>query len=144
MISIEVAAVASDELLVAMNHLIPQLSTSFAGLSMEQLEALLSHESVTLFVARFDSAIAGLLTLTMFPLATGLRAGIEDVVVDASARGRGVGDELVNAGIARAREHGARTVDLTSRSDRAAAHRLYERTGFVQRKTNVYRFSFES
>ena len=102
------------------------------------------HESVTLFVARADSSIVGLLTLAMFPLATGLRAWIEDVVVDTSARGQGAGDALVNAALATARDAGARTVDLTSRSDREAAHRLYERMGFLRRETNVYRFSFDN
>jgi ribosomal protein S18 acetylase RimI-like enzyme len=144
MIVIETHHSASPELLAATNHLIPQLSSSFAGLTMEQLEAVLVHESVTLFVARADSAIVGLLTLAMFPLATGLRAWIEDVVVDTSARGQGAGDALVNAAIATARDAGARTVDLTSRSDREAAHRLYERMGFVRRETNVYRFSFDN
>jgi ribosomal protein S18 acetylase RimI-like enzyme len=80
----------------------------------------------------------------MFPLATGLRAWIEDVVVDASARGHGAGEALVNAAIATARDAGARTVDLTSRSDREAAHRLYDRTGFTRRETNVYRYSLEA
>jgi ribosomal protein S18 acetylase RimI-like enzyme len=144
MIVIETHHSASPELLAATNHLIPQLSSSFAGLTMEQLEAVLVHESVTLFVARADSSIVGLLTLTMFPLATGLRAWIEDVVVDTSARGQGVGDALVNAAIATARDAGAHTVDLTSRSDREAAHRLYERMGFVRRETNVYRFSLDN
>ena len=144
MIVIETHHSASPELLAATNHLIPQLSSSFAGLTMEQLEAVLAHESVTFFVARADTAIVGLLTLAMFPLATGLRAWIEDVVVDTSARGQGAGDALVNAALATARDAGARTVDLTSRSDREAAHRLYERMGFVRRETNVYRFSFDN
>jgi len=144
MIVIETHHSASPELLAATNHLIPQLSSSFAGLTMEQLEAVLVHESVTLFVARADSSIVGLLTLAMFPLATGLRAWIEDVVVDTSARGQGAGDALVNAALATARDAGARTVDLTSRSDREAAHRLYERMGFVRRETNVYRFSLDN
>ncbi len=144
MIVIETHHRASPELLAATNHLIPQLSSSFAGLTMERLEAVLVHESVTLFVARADSAIVGLLTLAMFPLATGLRAWIEDVVVDTSARGQGAGDALVNAAIATARDAGAHTVDWTSRSDREAAHRLYERMGFVRRETNVYRFSLDN
>jgi hypothetical protein len=39
---------------------------------------------------------------------------------------------------------GAKTVDLTSRPMREAANRLYKRIGFVQRDTNVYRYSLES
>jgi ribosomal protein S18 acetylase RimI-like enzyme len=73
-----------------------------------------------------------------------VRAWIEDVVVDESARGRGVGDLLNRAALDRARELGAKTVDLTSRPSREAANRLYQRIGFVARDTNVYRFDLES
>ena len=38
---------------------------------------------------------------------------------------------------------GARTVDLTSRPDREAANRLYQRLGFERRTTNVYRRTLE-
>ncbi len=81
-----------------------------------------------------------MLTLAVFRIPTGLRAWIEDVVVDEAARGRGVGAELTSAAIRLAGERGARTVDLTSRPSREAANRLYQRLGFVQRETNVYRF----
>ena len=77
--------------------------------------------------------------LVLFPLASGLRAWIEDVVVDESARGRGIGAALNRQAIEIARQAGARTVDLTSRPDREAANRLYARLGFNQRNTNVYR-----
>ncbi|MCS5685302.1 MAG: GNAT family N-acetyltransferase, partial [Acidimicrobiales bacterium] len=74
-----------------------------------------------------------------FRIPTGLRAWIEDVVVDEAARGRGIGDALNRAAIERARAAGARTVDLTSRPSREAANRLYRRLGFVERGTNMYR-----
>jgi ribosomal protein S18 acetylase RimI-like enzyme len=81
-----------------------------------------------------------MLTLAVFRIPTGLRAWIEDVVVDEAARGRGVGAALTRAAIAVAGDRGARTVDLTSRPSREAANRLYQRLGFVERETNVYRF----
>jgi ribosomal protein S18 acetylase RimI-like enzyme len=81
-----------------------------------------------------------MLTLVVFRIPTGVRAWIEDVVVDQDARGRGVGAALNQAAIRLAGEHGARTVDLTSRPSREAANRLYSRLGFVPRETNVYRF----
>ena len=86
-----------------------------------------------------QAAILGSMTLVVFRIPTGLRAWIEDVVVDASARGRGVGEALNRAAILRARAAGATTVDLTSRPSREAANRLYRRLGFEQRTTNVYR-----
>ena len=82
-----------------------------------------------------------MLTLAVFRIPTGIRAWIEDVVVDAEARGRGVGEALTREAVRVAGTHGARTVDLTSRPSREAANRLYQRLGFERRDTNVYRLS---
>ena len=81
-----------------------------------------------------------MLTLATFTIPTGLRAWVEDVVVDAGARGQGAGLALVKAAVAHAQALGARTVDLTSRPSREAANRLYRRAGFEPRETNVYRY----
>ena len=80
-----------------------------------------------------------MLTLATFQIPTGVRAWIEDVVVDERRPGRGVAVALVQAALDEAAELGARTVDLTSRPDREAANRLYLRMGFEMRETNVYR-----
>jgi len=93
-----------------------------------------------MFVARIDNKIVGLLTLAIFRIPTAVRAWIEDVVVDSSARGNGVGEALNHVAIAEAKRRGAKTVDLTSRPSREAANKLYKRLGFVERDTNVYRF----
>ncbi|EFL33294.1 predicted protein [Streptomyces viridochromogenes DSM 40736] len=61
------------------------------------------------------------------------------MVVDDAARGRGVAGLLIEEALGIARRAGARTVDLTSRPDRAAANRLYERLGFRARRSTVYR-----
>lgn len=140
--TIHVATVASDEVLKGMQRLLPKLSSSAPPLTREQLEAIVGSDSTTLFVARDPSAgILGSLTLALFRTPTGLRAWIEDVVVDESARGRGVGEQLTRAAIERATAAGARTVDLTSRPSRTAAHRLYEKVGFKVRETQVYRYT---
>ncbi len=80
-----------------------------------------------------------MLTLVTYQIPTGLRAVVEDVVVDESVRGTGAGAALVAAGLLAARHAGAREVDLTSRPSREAANRLYARMGFGLRETNVYR-----
>jgi len=98
-----------------------------------------ASDSVVLLVAVSERVIVGALALVLFRIPTGLRAWIEDVVVDEVARGRGVGEALNRAAIERARAAGARTVDLTSRPSREVANRLYRRLGFVERETNVYR-----
>jgi ribosomal protein S18 acetylase RimI-like enzyme len=140
---IEVATEATGELRDALNQLLPQLSTSAAPLSDAEVARLVGAEASTVFVARAGGRIVGALTLAVFPIPTGVRAWIEDVVVDVDARGLGVGVALNRAAIERARELGAKTVDLTSRPSREAANRLYQRLGFQARETNVYRFSWD-
>jgi ribosomal protein S18 acetylase RimI-like enzyme len=131
------------ELVEAFARLVPQLSSSSPPPDRAALQEIVSSASV-LFMARDTSGVlVGSLTLALFRVPTGLRAWIEDVVVDESARGAGAGEALVAAAIERAGALGARTVDLTSRPSREAANRLYVRMGFESRTTNVYRFSSE-
>jgi ribosomal protein S18 acetylase RimI-like enzyme len=139
--TIEIAAESTDELVHAMAVLIPQLSKSNPPPSRDDLNSIISSEASVLFIARVNGKIAGALTLATFRIPTGVRAWIEDVVVDADARGHGVGEALNMAAIAEARSRGAITVELTSRPSREAANRLYQRIGFVQRETNIYRFT---
>ena len=134
------ASEASAELLAAFHRLIPQLSSSSVPISANQLAEMIAAESTTVFVATRAQEIVGLFTLVVFRIPTGMRAWIEDVVVDESARGAGVGESLNRAALDEARRKGAKTVDLTSRPSRAAANRLYQRLGFVARETNVYRY----
>ncbi len=136
------ATAADDELVTALAGLLPQLSGSAAPLDREAVARLLACDANTVLVARIDGRIVGALTLVMFPLPSGLRARIEDVVVDDRARGHGVGAALTQEALRLAERAGAGTVDLTSRPSRAAANRLYERAGFVPRETTVFRYTF--
>jgi ribosomal protein S18 acetylase RimI-like enzyme len=138
--SVEIAGEATDEVLAALHRLIPQLSSSSAPMTADELREIIASDSSVLFIARVDGRIVGSLTLATFRIPTGIRAWIEDVVVDESARGHGVGEALNRAAIAEAKRRGAKTVDLTSRPSREAANRLYLRLGFVARETNVYRY----
>ena len=131
---------ASADVLAACHRLIPQLSSSSAPVSAQELEEIIESDTTVLFAARSGQEIVGLLTLAIFRIPTGVRAWIEDVVVDNQARGKGVGDALNRAALAEAERRGAKTVDLTSRPSREAANRLYQRLGFKQRDTNVYRY----
>ena len=131
-------------LLGAMARLIPQLSSSNPPPDAMALEVIVSSDASILLLAvdpatTGEAAILGSLTLALFHVPTGLRAWIEDVVVDEGARGRGVGEALNRVAIERARREGATTVDLTSRPSRVVANRLYQRLGFQERSTNVYR-----
>jgi len=139
---IERATGVDDELVDAFARLIPQLSSSSPPPSAAQLDALVSSPDTVLFLARVEGRILGSLTLAFYRIPTGLKAWIEDVVVDADARGHGVGAELNLAALAEAKSRGAKDVSLTSRPSREAANRLYRRIGFEARETNVYRYKF--
>ena len=138
---VEIVQQVTDELVQAFAELIPQLSTSNPPPSRDVLADMIASEASDIFIARVDNHIVGSLTLATFTIPTGVRAWIEDVVVDAGARGKGVGEALNMAAIQRARERGAVTVELTSRPSREAANRLYQRIGFVARDTNIYRYT---
>jgi len=165
-ITVEVASQADPGLLEAANRLVEQLSSSPVPMSAAELDEIVSSPCSVLLVARDrgraggnggvvdgggsegvedvgggggGGGVVGMLTLVVFRIPTGVRAWIEDVVVDSSARGSGIGSALVNEALAVAAARGARTVDLTSRPSRQEANRLYRQLGFVERQTNVYR-----
>ncbi len=130
----------TDNLVEAFTRLIPQLSRKSRIPSASELEEIVSSDASTLLLAYDGDRIVGSLTLVMFHIPTGLRAWIEDVVVDETARRQGVAEALNREALRRATEAGARTVELCSRPSREAANRLYQKLGFKERDTNVYRF----
>lgn len=140
-VRVEIVRELTDDVVEAFARLLPQLSRSAPPLDAETLRSLVDWQGNRLLVARIDGRIVGTLTLVVFPIPTGLRAWIEDVVVDETARGQGVGAALTQEAVRLARADGARTVDLTSRPSRAAANRLYERLGFQLRDSKVYRMA---
>ena len=161
MVHVSAAHEVTDELLRAVRDLLPQLSSSAHPPTPLELDQILGSPATTLLVARHDASsqprgeagrpdaagpegpygpIVGMLTLVTFRLPTGVRARIEDVVVDGAMRGRGVASALTAAALELAAASGAHTVDLTSRPSREAANRLYQHLGFEQRETVVYRF----
>jgi ribosomal protein S18 acetylase RimI-like enzyme len=141
-IQVSIASAATPELVAAFAHLLPQLSKSAPPLTLQTLGEVVTAPGNVVLIARDPSAdnrVVGTLTLVLFRIPTAWRAWIEDVVVDESARGRGVGEVLTNEAVRIAKERGAKTCDLTSRSTRKAAHRLYEKCGFHIRDSSVYR-----
>ena len=142
-IHISTATEPSEELLVAFGRLLPQLSSSAGALDERALAEIIAAPCNVVLVARDGrdgGKIVGALTLVVFRIPTGVRAWIEDVVVDSCARGLGIGERLTREAIRLAEQRGAETVDLTSRASREAARRVYERVGFQVRETNVYRY----
>lgn len=130
----------SDATVARLAELLAQLSSSALPLDRETLNRTLDCPTNTLLVAWQDGEPVGMLTLVVFPIPSGTRAWIEDVVVDDQLRGHGIGAALTNEAIRVAHRKGARTIDLTSRPSREAANRLYQRLGFRKRDSTVYRF----
>jgi ribosomal protein S18 acetylase RimI-like enzyme len=141
-LTILAAAEVTDELVAAVARMLPLLSTSAPPPSAAELTEIVESPATTLFLARDDDtgALVGTLTLALFRIPSGVRAWIEDVIVDTAARGQGAGEALNRAALDAAAAAGARTVELTSRPSREAANRLYLRMGFERRETNVYRY----
>jgi ribosomal protein S18 acetylase RimI-like enzyme len=142
-IAIEELAEVTDEVVEALARLLPQLSTSAQPLDAAAIQAMLASPAVTVLIARSDDKIVGTLSLVVFRIPTGGRAWIEDVIVDNSVRGQGIGLLLTEEAVRLAKAAGARTVDLTTRPSRVAAGNLYEKVGFTQRDTRVYRHTFD-
>ncbi|WP_369274607.1 GNAT family N-acetyltransferase [Streptomyces sp. R11] len=142
-VQVEIAREGSAELVAAFARLLPQLSRSAKPLDLAAVGRIVRCDTNTVLVARADGEIVGTLTLVQVPVPSGLRARIEDVVVDGAARGHGVAGLLMREAVRLAREAGARTVDLTSRPDRSSANRLYERLGFAARGSTVYRMPLD-
>lgn len=155
----------TDGLFKAVQRLLPQLSSSAGPAEREHVAEIVASPATVLLVARAGPEgtgegdgpegksegggpqatsdgddIVGMLTLVVFRIPTGVRAWVEDVVVDRACRGQGIGEALLRKAVEVASAHGARTVDLTSRPARESANRLYQRAGFEQRDTNVYRY----
>lgn len=143
---IQILDQVTPQMVEAFARLIPQLSSSSPPPTAAELQAMVDAEANDVLVA-VDAAsgwLLGSLTLVTFRIPTGIRAWIEDVVVDDAARGRGVGEALNQFALDLARSKGAKTVDLTSRPSREAANRLYLRMGFQLRTSNLYRFDLIS
>jgi ribosomal protein S18 acetylase RimI-like enzyme len=138
-VTVSIVREADEGLVEALNRLVPQLSTRAEAVTFEDLTAIVTSEGSTLFAARDGDAVCGVATLVTYRVPTGLKAWIEDVVVDEGARGLGVGEALIRAALDEAEVRGVRVVDLTSRPARTAAHRLYQKLGFATRETSVYR-----
>jgi ribosomal protein S18 acetylase RimI-like enzyme len=139
-VDVEVLSEVTSDVVEAFGRLLPQLSTSAKQLDATGLAAIVAAPASTLLIARVGGQIVGTLTLVTFPIPTGVRAWIEDVVTDEAVRGMGVATALIDEAIRIAKKASARTIDLSSRPSRAAAGVLYERLGFEQRETRLYRY----
>ena len=143
---IETVTDITDEILAAVTRLVPQLGAHKAPPTRGELTALVRSAGSTLLVARHPDetgAIAGMLSLTVYRVPTGMRSIVEDVIVDANMRRRGIAEALMLRAIDLAREAGANGVSLTSNPKREAANKLYQSMGFQKRETNAYFYKLD-
>lgn len=139
------ATTVTDELIDSFGRLLPQLKFSFPSPLRAEVEALTSSDASILLYARYPdekAAIVGILTLIIYRVPTGIRARIEDVVVDQALRGKGIGGVLISHALKLAREAGADGIALTSNPRREAANLLYRKMGFKRWETNLYFYKF--
>ena len=133
----------TDQVLTAFENLIPQLAPDCRLPTKNELVAILDSDASLIFMAEENNEILGTLTLVINKIPTGEKIWIEDVVVDKSARGKGVGLKLLQFSIAYAKSQGIKNINLTSSPDRVAANNLYQKLGFLRRETNVYRLTIQ-
>jgi Acetyltransferases len=125
----------------AVLSLLPQLASEADLPTKEYFESILNSENIHFFIGGFDNKqIVGMITIGTYSLPSGTKVWIEDVVVDESQRGKGIGKELILHAINYSGSLGAKTVGLTSRPSRTSANRLYQKLGFVRYETNVYKY----
>ncbi|MBU6323632.1 MAG: GNAT family N-acetyltransferase [Patescibacteria group bacterium] len=105
----------------------------------EDVERIVGDPSVILMTVQDAGRIIGMGALYVHQKVGKRVAEVEDVVVSGDYRGQGLGEKLMRAILEKARANGIRSVSLTSRPSRVAAHKLYEKLGFEKRETDVFR-----
>lgn len=131
----------TDEVVHAFEKLVPQVAPDCTLPSKEDLQAIVDSNHTILFMAEEHNGLLGTLTLVLNKIPTGNKVWIEDVVVDSSARGKGVGEALIQFAVAYVKDQNITSINLTSSPDRVAANKLYQKLGFIKRQTNVYRLT---
>jgi len=142
---VEAVKEITPQLMAALARLLPQLNPKLGMPDKERLQRLIKDPAATLLIAINDDDIIGTTTVIVYTTPFWIKARLDEVVVDDSARGKGIGEAPVSAALEVGRERGAQIAELQSGRgpNRAAAHRLYERMGFQIRETDVFRIVLE-
>lgn len=123
------------------DSLLHLLSPGTGQINTERLSKLMHEDRLCLFVTEDENGtIVGMLSLCICPTLAKDKLWIEDVIVDESCRGKGIGRSLVKEAVAHAKTlaPGSRLY-LTSNPKRKAARELYASEGFEQYETGVFR-----
>ncbi len=142
--NIEELAEVTPEVVDDVNSLLGQLvhdPSTLAPVSAREVQEIVDDAKTVVVVARDGGRVVGMGLLLVVTKFRGKYAYIEDMVVDGSQRGKGVGTLVMQQLIASARARGIHTIELSTRPSRVAANELYKKLGFVQKETNVYRMT---
>ena len=127
----------------AVQRLLEQLTSRPVKLTRTALREIIFQENTHLFFLLAEQKNAGMLTVGIYYSPTGGKAWIEDVVVDEKYRGQGFSKQLVTHAVRFVKEQGIPLIMLTSNPTRTAANKLYQKSGFEQKQTNVYKMNLE-
>jgi GNAT superfamily N-acetyltransferase len=92
-----------------------------------------SYPDYTLYVATLESRVVGTFALLIMDNLAHMGAPsglVEDVAVEPSLQGQGIGKQMMRFAMARCRERGCYKLALSANHKRLAAHRFYESLGF--------------
>lgn len=135
----------SNDILESIRRLATIEGQNYKELTESDFREILSSSSISLYVAEDIelNIIVGMVTLVVYRIPYVRKASMEDLVVDESYRGRGVGTKLIKEVLTQAKNRGASYLDFTSRPRRTAGNNIYVKLGFKIRDTNVYRWIYD-
>lgn len=142
-IYIEEVTSFSSEVVDAVRKLVRQLDQKFQPLSDDDLKEMISSSNTHVYIVRLkgNRNIIGMVTLIVYRIPYITKAQLEDLVIDKSLRGKGIGTTLMKFVIDKARDLGVKSLNFTSNPKRETANKLYKSLGFEKRDTNVYKLS---
>lgn len=112
---------------------------SFSPMPMGRFKKILADKNICMLGMFDGKKVIGTGTIIMVTKLRGNYGYIEDMIVDESYRGQGLGRQLGDALVAAAKKHNVTTIELSTRPSRVAANALYQKMGFEPKDTNVYR-----
>ncbi|MEX0916573.1 MAG: GNAT family N-acetyltransferase [Candidatus Spechtbacterales bacterium] len=115
-----------------------QLSESGIQPDDASIESAIRDRNTVVIVLREDTTIIGMGTVVLVRVMSGVKARLEDIVVDEGYRGQGLGERITNELIETARSYKVSVIELTSKPERVAANALYQKVGFEKKDTNTY------
>ncbi len=144
MVTVERITSSAGVKLTDINELLSQLHSERSDPSAPQtdLDTIASDKKAIFVVAKDGGKVVGMAT-TYLVAKFGKTIGyVEDVVVNETHRGQGIGTKLMERIVSEAKDAGVYYLYLTSRDGRTAANSLYQKLGFEKRETNNYRLKF--